>query len=76
MKGINTIKLNYATVQDAIQEYLAKRFVKEPVVLGIGANDCTSWYDVPAVDQHGNICVTGFMTVRIQEPVAFLKGEK
>lgn len=76
MKGVNIVKLNYEAVQEAITEYLAKRFVTAPIVLGIGAGECTAWYETPALNAQGQNTTAGSLTVRIQEPVEFLKGDK
>ena len=76
MKGVNTIKLNYEAVQEAITEYLAARFVTAPIVLGIGAAECNAWYDTPALNAQGQNTTAGMLSVRIQEPLEFLKGTK
>jgi hypothetical protein len=71
MKGINILRLNHATVLEAVQEYLSKRMVGEPLVVGIGAGECTTWNAYSTADQ-----INGMMEVRFQDPVGFLKGEK
>ncbi len=76
MKGVNIIRLNYEAVQVAITEYLAARFVTPPIVLGIGGTECTAWYDTPALNAQGQNTTAGSLSVRIQEPVEFLKGDK
>jgi hypothetical protein len=76
MKGTNVLNLNYATVMEAIQEYLTKRMVEQPVVRGIGAMGCSGWSAHPVEDAQGNITTTGTLEVRFTEPVDFLKGVK